>query len=142
MFELWNRTWELFHNIDNFLITLPYKILFIFYPFKHRIIESSSTFFFYSFNYFLFLLIDNCNIAIINKVCLIFGNYAMNRLSLHYPQHFAENQHFEEILYEISAVVAISPSSVTILVSSRGWIITICRTPRRVSRLMDSLWFL
>ena len=55
--------------------------------------------FFYGFNYFLFLLIDNCNITIINNVCLIFGNYAINRLLLHCPQHFAKNQHFEENLY-------------------------------------------
>ena len=27
--------------------------------------------FFYGFNYFLFLLIDNCNIRIINNVCLV-----------------------------------------------------------------------
>ena len=32
--------------------------------------------------YFLFLLIDKCNITIINNVCLIFGNYAINRLLL------------------------------------------------------------
>ena len=92
--------------------------------------------------YFLFLLIDKCNITIVNNDCLIFGNYAINRLLLHCPQHFVKNQHFEEVLYKIFAVVAISSSSVTILVSSTGWIITICRTPRHVSRLMDSLWLL
>ena len=33
--------------------------------------------------YFLFLLIDKCNITIINNICLIFRNYAINRLLLH-----------------------------------------------------------
>ena len=43
------------------------------------------------------------------------------RVIITLPQHFAKNQHFEEILYETSAVVAVSPSSVTILVLSTGW---------------------
>ena len=42
------------------------------------------------------------------------------RVIITLPQHFAKNQHFEEILYETSAVVAVSPSSVTILVLSTG----------------------
>ena len=59
--------------------------------------------------YFLFLLIDKCNITTINNICLIFGNCAINRLLLHCTQHFTKNQHFEEILYEILVVAAISP---------------------------------
>ena len=44
--------------------------------------------FFYGFNYFLFLLIDNCNITIINNICLIFRNYAINRLLLQHGIYF------------------------------------------------------